>query len=160
MRLQYKILFLELNSREIYNYVGPWDWRDSNDRIGRRRSIFDQKAEWYFNLEQDILENGFKNPILAVSGHMAKNDWAALPEYAKRQKAVCNILGGSRLFIAQKYNLTIPAIISDFSNTFDGMGTILSQPAEIINLFNEAPSRIIYGKRGLDLREIPTNIDK
>lgn len=159
MSLPYKIRFLELNSRDIYNYVGPWDWRDSIIRQQKRQFIYDDKPEWYNNLENDILLNGFNNPILAVSGQLPKNNWSIIPTYAKKG-AICNILGGSRLFVAQKHNLTIPVILSDFNNHYSGLGQEIFHSTDILNLFTQPPSRIIYSKWGLDLRDLPGNNDK
>ena len=38
----YKIIFKKLNSRIIYNYIGPYDWNDSIVRIEERKIIINR----------------------------------------------------------------------------------------------------------------------
>lgn len=154
LKLEYKIRYVILPSRLIYNYVGPWDWQDSDERRKKRSYIYDRAIEWHINLEKDIIANGIKNPISVVSGKIARNDWLSLPEYAKKNLLICNLLGGSRLFVAQKLDMVIPCIVSDFVNKFDNYPEIF-QANDIKRLFANPPERIIYSKYGLDLRSIP-----
>lgn len=159
MTLPYQIKFVIINSRKIYNYIGPWDWRDGLERINKRQYIYDRALNWYNDLEHDILSNGVKNPISVVSGFLAKNDFRSLPEFARKEYLICNIHGGSRLFVCQKHNLDIPCIVSDFNNRFKNAPN-LYDVKEIFSLFENKPERIIYSKYGLDLRTMPEAKDK
>ena len=152
--VKYDIRYAEIPAKDIYNYVGPWDYRDDERRRNKRQYLYDQKKDWYDALEEDILANGYKNPILIVCGQLAPNDWNTIPEFAKKKSLVCNILGGSRLFIGQKHSLVIPCIISDFLGTFSTQPK-LYQPSEIKKYFTNPPSIIKYSKFGLDLRDTP-----
>lgn len=159
LKLEYKIRYVTLPARTIYNYVGPWDWRDSDERRKKRSYIYDRAIEWHDNLEKDIIRNGIKNPISIVSGKISRNDWLSLPDYAKKSQLICNLLGGSRLFVAQKLDMMIPCIVSDFTGRFADSPEIF-QAADIKRLFANPPERIIYSKHGLDLRTMPGNNDK
>ena len=155
--LPYKIRFVTLSSRSIYNYVGPWDWNDNEIRRAKRAYLYDRMVTWFDELEQSILLDGIKNPISIVSGKLRLNDWLSLPEYARKNQLTCNLLGGSRLFIAQKHDLPVPCIVSDFTDRFSNCPEVY-QATDIKKLFVNPPSRIIYSKHGLDLRTIPTKI--
>jgi hypothetical protein len=152
--VKYKVRYAELPAKDIYNYVGPWDYRDDERRRFKRQYLYDQKKEWYDELEKDILINGYKNPILIVCGELAPGDWSSIPEFAKKKSLVCNILGGSRLFIGQKHSLLVPCIISDFLGRFSDCPDIF-QPANIKSYFTNPPTDIKYTKYGLDLRTTP-----
>ncbi|MEM5878051.1 MAG: hypothetical protein QXF12_04185 [Candidatus Aenigmatarchaeota archaeon] len=141
----------EYPSRKIYNYLGPWDWRDDEERKERRKYLYYENKEWYDRLEENILKNGILNPILVVCGQIAKNDWCCLPEFVKKEPIICYFLGGSRLFIAQKHNLMIPCLVSDFLGKFSDYPS-LYHGYEIREKFSNPPKNIKFTKYGLDTR--------
>jgi hypothetical protein len=149
--MKYGIYYQKINSRKIYNYVGPWDWADSEIRKAKRNYLYYDKIDWYKDLEQNIIQNGFLNPILVVSGELSKNDWLAIPEYGRNLGLVCNFIGGSRLFIAQKYDFDIPCIISDLDGKYDHLKN-LYHSIELGNYFYDRPEKFYYTKWGLDIR--------
>ena len=150
MARKYKIYFIIIDARSIYNYVGPWDWLDNNARKEKRSHIYNNKKDWYDKLEIDISEVGVKNPIL-ITNLLPKNDYGAIPDYGKKLGLFCSILGGSRLFCAQKLGIQIPCIISDFKNEYAHMEEI-SHPNEIKSLFNDPPKNFSFSRWGLDIR--------
>lgn len=152
--MNYKIRFLILPARNIYNYVGPWDWRDTDIRKEKRRNLYEDKKEWYDNLEKDILKNGFNNPIICKNGGFGKNDLGCIPTWAQKIP-VCYSLGGSRLFIGQKNNLEIPILLSDFNNTYSEIKEVY-QAEDIKKFFKNPPTKIIYSSWGLDIRDLTT----
>lgn len=150
--MNYEIRYIErYPSRKIYNYLGPWDWRDGEERKNKRKDLYYNNKEWYDNLEKDILEKGVLNPILVVYGEIAKNDWLCLPEFIKKDPLICYYLGGSRLFVCQKNDLEIPCIISDFVGKFSNYPK-LYHGYEIKKLFTTPPKNIKFTKYGLDIR--------
>ena len=153
MPSRYKVRYAVLPSRTIYNYVGPWDWQDSPRRRERRRYLFYRKSDWYLNLERDILENGFRNPICIVN-EVPPNDYRGFPEYAKKNGLFCTWVGGSRLFWAQKHSLDIPCLISDFKEQFAGHPEIYN-PGDFEPYVETLPCRIVFTKWGLDIRDMP-----
>lgn len=153
MPSKYKIHYVTLESRRIYNYVGPWDWKDSDWRKSRRQYLFDRKKDWYLELEQDILTNGFQNPICIVN-QLPKNDWMSIPEYGQKLGLICNWVGGSRLFWAQKHNLDIPCLVSDFTGKFKDLPEI-RHLNQLNQYFKTPPNRVVFTRWGLDIRDIP-----
>jgi len=92
-----------------------------------------QENGFYTKLEQSILKDGFRNPIVATY-------------YMK--KMICNY-GGSRLWLAQAHNLKIPCIVADYDNAFPD--AIVVEPF-IDNLrvyFKDQPYRIAINKQGV-----------
>lgn len=151
---RYKIYFSYLPSRSIYNYVGPWDCYDDSSRINRRQHVYYENKDWYDNLEEDIKINGFKNPILVISGELPPNDWRNMPLHGRRNRLTCPQLGGSRLFIGQKLELDIPCIISDFDDRFMHLKEIYHK-SEIDEYFADPPENIIYSRWGLRIKTSP-----
>lgn len=150
--MNYETRYIEkYPSRKIYNYVGPWDWRDSEERKNARKHLYFDNREWYENLEKDILSRGVLNPILVTYGELAKNDWKCIPEFVKEDPMICCFLGGSRLFVCQKHDLEIPCIVSDFKNKFTQYPR-LYHGYEIRKVFASPPKNIKFTKYGLDIR--------
>ncbi|NJO64271.1 MAG: hypothetical protein HC836_40710 [Richelia sp. RM2_1_2] len=66
---------------------------------------FQSLGDWLPRLEASILREGVRNPVV-LSAHKPE-DGGITPRY-----------GGSRIYVAQKYGLRIPAIIADFDDIF------------------------------------------
>lgn len=149
--MKYGVYFQKINSRKIYNKVGPWDWADDGFRKSKREYLYYDNLDWYINLEQSIIESGFLNPILVVSGELSRNDWLSIPEYGRNLGLICNYIGGSRLFIAQKYDFDIPCIISDLNGKWSHLKN-LYHTSELYDYFYDRPDKFYYTKWGLDIR--------
>ena len=91
--INYIVKYAVLPSNSIENTMCPSEQliKEQNEEEG-----------FFIKLEKSILEDGVVNPI----GIAAKKDKTYVT------------YGGSRLMIAQKYNLNIPCIIADFDNVF------------------------------------------
>lgn len=61
---------------------------------------------------------------------------------------VCRMLGGSRLLIAQKHNIKIPCIISDFCKDA-ATGKPLKSKKDIFQCFKDQPKAIGFGSYGV-----------
>lgn len=133
-----KIRFLVLPSNRIINLCGPesapYGW--TPNKIAKRKKKTEERIarnRHYAKLEESILKEGFRNPILITSGLFSeiyrKIDFNL--NYNRLQKRVrpellqnpeqlitCERNGGSRLYLAHKYNLDIPCIINDFTDQF------------------------------------------
>lgn len=154
-KLKYKVRYGILPSRRIYNHVSPYL---SNDRDPLRYiRIINNQNDFFEKLEKSILEEGIKNPILVVAGHkniIAKHN---LPDEMKKditKSLVCNASGGSRLWIAQKYNMDIPCLISDFVDRFFEFPAI-TEIHEIIKYYKYLPQEIGMNEDGLWIRNLP-----
>lgn len=142
----YKIIFKKLNSRIIYNYIGPYDWNDSIVRIEERKIIINREENFFKTLETSILNNGIINPILVNKGkYPFDTNGLPIKDY------ICWQFGGSRLYIAQKYNLDIPVIINDFN--LDECGEILIHGYDILSKFSNNNFDLKYSKDGLIINE-------
>lgn len=125
----YHIRYGIIPAREIFNLCSPnlVIFADQYEDISIKEEIgrlyvqkFNEKVGFYEKLEKSILQEGFRNPILVTAGYpkwRKKEDVDETFFKLKRKEDLlfCEILGGSRLFIAQKHNWLIPVIISDFT---------------------------------------------
>lgn len=154
---RYKIHFAILPARSVYNYVGPWDCYDDSSTIKRKEYKYYENKEWYDSLEEDVVINGYKNPIFIVAGELPPNDWRNMPLHGRRNRLTCNQLGGSRLFVGQKLELEIPCIISDFDGRFNNLKEIYHL-SEINEYFTDPLENIIYSRWGLRVKTSPLYI--
>lgn len=105
--IDYEIKYAVLDSKLISNQCGP---------RGE-----DAKRSFYKDLEKDVLENGFRNPILVIAGQCLSRSFKDLPKEMQDDSSKilwCGGNGGSRLWVAQRHKLVIPCIISDHVNMF------------------------------------------
>jgi len=153
--LQYDIRYGFLPSRQIYNSVGPWDYYDSDEKKIKGQHVIDlvekQKPGFYQKLEESILAIGIRNPICVVTGKLDGWQWDQLPDQAKQAAVWCPQWGGSRLFIAQKHNLMIPCLISDFEKKFTHL-QLLTNGNQIKALIDIPIRRIIFTPRGMVIK--------
>jgi hypothetical protein len=153
--LSFDIRYGLVPSREIYNAVGPWDWRDSDSKKDAGKTLIDKvektKPGFYQNLEKSILSTGIRNPILVVTGKLPGWQWDQLPEFAKQSAVWCNQWGGSRLFVAQKHSLLVPCLISDFEKKYQHLEHI-TNGNRIRELLDIDIKKILFTKRGLIIK--------
>lgn len=150
---RYRVHFVILKARDIFGSVGRsgggyntvWsDWSDQGR--ARRDSIMqeyeqalDQLCGHYQRLEESILREGFRNPITVTCGSPRKRSWEQLPPELRalppdQLLILETTTGGSRLHVAQKHDMEIPCIVSDWHGRF--------RTAPRIN--NEAEARLCY----------------
>jgi hypothetical protein len=121
----YKTRFAVVSALDIDNIIEP-----PLERIQE----MEEKNGFFSKLEKSILEEGFRNPIVLTS----KND-RLTPRY-----------GGSRIMIAQKHKMDIPAIIADFDDRFSN-AEILSDANKIRSKFKDQPKSIHYKPHGINI---------
>jgi len=163
----FKIYYTVLPSKLIFNECGPESagpigWSDKI--IKQRQKLAEQYIEklnkqnnFYNNLEKSILKEGFRNPILAKAGWCLPKKYISLPDNMKNnfsELLICDSNGGSRLWIAQKYNLDIPCIISDFIDRFFGCKE-LKTIEDIYSCYKDKPKRIFIDKTGVSIDSLP-----
>lgn len=117
----YKIRYAILDPHIIYNHA---------KKDGLPYHIASRK-ERYDKIEASILKEGFHNPVLVITGLTACTNvklTTLSQEILDNPKDViiCPGHGGSRLYFAQKHNLPVPCIISDFENRFPEEKTVES----------------------------------
>ena len=97
--IKYQIKYIEqMDPHGIENIIKP-----IQEKIDR----MNDENEWFYKLEKSILKEGIRNPLVI--------DARLSPHGERRLK--CRY-GGSRLMIAQKYNIKIQGIIIDHDNLF------------------------------------------
>lgn len=110
-----------------------------------------QKRHFFEELEESILRKGFRNPILACIGWLPEAHKKRLPPGETPETVLsCDRLGGSRLWIAQKHDLDIPVIISDFNDSYKHLEKLTTE-CEIRDKFQDKPARIIINNNGLHI---------
>ena len=112
--------------------------------------LYDKNKEFFFKLEQSILNKGILNPILVSAGRCADRFKDSLPREMKESSKkilVCDQIGGSRLSIAKKHNLIIQCIIVDWINRFPNLPKI-NNTEDLSKLFNNQPGEVYFDSQG------------
>lgn len=81
---------------------------------------FNKFSSHFKRLEDSIAKEGIRNPVLLTSGPLIRRKITELPPavLADPMHTVCEWVGGSRLYVAGKMGLTVPAIINDGGGAF------------------------------------------
>lgn len=172
----FRIYYAILPSLTISNVVAPGyrhvTGENTPKAIAERNRVqqnyitnLNNKNKFYIRLEESVKRDGFINPIFIQAGYCVDIYKKYLPE--EHQKDLTKVLccdrnGGSRLYIAQKLNLDIPCIISDFVGRFSNSGFLeLYNETDIINTFNVKPKKIIINAHGVHVSEpVHVHLDK
>lgn len=133
----------------VQHWIGKRDWhdpfyeplRDLMEKI--YVESFDAENGHYRRLEQSIAANGVRNPVMLVSGRLQHRQLRELPPQWRGRKdaLISEYLGGSRITIAAKHDLEIPAIVNDFGEMFP-QAQRLSSVDEIAGCFDQRPRTI------------------
>lgn len=164
------VRFMSVDARSVFNLTSPrylpqlalkWrgvhDWWDARYEpvrdICERRYIeeFNKRTGHYTHLEASILEHGFRNPIMLTAGRLLLRKPLELPPdlRARGDTLVCEYIGGSRLLIAAKLGLWLPAIINDFRNDVHaGLVIAPGDTQKIASLFTDPPREINWNEHG------------
>ena len=121
----YQIRYAQVDSRLIENSIVP-----NKVRIEKLNAV----NGFFIKLEQSIMKEGIRNPVVLTS----------------QGGKITNRYGGSRVLIAQKYNLIIPAIIADFDGRF-AHGELLTSIAQIEEKFKDKPRKILLKHYGINV---------
>ena len=156
-----------LASNLIFNECGPFSggpvgWDDKaiaarkkkGDAYIAHRNTIDH---YFIRIEDSILKEGFRNPILVDCGMCAhiidSGKHPRLPLHMQEdhsQILTCSSNGGSRLWVAQKHNMEIPCVISDWVGRFSDFKQINSRE-ELLEYYIDEPIRIRPRSFGLRL---------
>lgn len=133
----------------VQSWCGLRDWhdpfydplRDLMERI--YVDGFNAANGHYERLEADILANGIRNPVMLVSGRVQRRRPEELPPEwrGRRDVLISEYLGGSRLYIAQKHGLDVPAIVNDFGDLFPDAPR-LTTVEQVAACFDQRPNQI------------------
>jgi len=159
--------YVIIPSNFIFGECGPHNMRPrgwSNHQIKRRNKATqnfietqNRKNNFYNKLEASILKEGVRNPILVWAGWYQDSKMTRLPPKMKEDSTkilVCHTNGGSRLWIAQKHDLDIPCIVSDFVNRFS-RERVLETDQDVLDCYKDKPSAVKFNSYGIDIFNLP-----
>lgn len=156
------VRFMEVRAADVVNltsprYLGPVirSWRGRRDyhdpfydplRDAIEETyvrLFNAANGHYERLEADIRKRGVVDPVMLTNGGVHRRTVSELPpQYRNRQEVlISEYLGGSRLMIASRLGLKVPAIVNDFAGTLAGCPELQTEK-EIAARF-EYPPRLI-----------------
>lgn len=137
----YTVRFTYIQARDIANLL------EQSEPAMRR---IEGNSSFYSRLERSIMQEGFRNPILVSAGFCPPNLKCRLPTSMEQNDTVlaCYRLGGSRLFMAQKHDLRIPCIVSDFIGRFADC-ELLTTSDDIASKFKDKPAWITFQPDGV-----------
>ncbi len=137
IRRPYRVHYVFLPANDIFGMVGRCGggynsvWADWSETGRSKREIIMREYEQgldaicghYKKLEDSILKDGFRNPIIITCGRPKKRVMENLPpemrDLPPRDLLLLETtMGGSRLHVAQKHNLKIPCIVNDWCGRF------------------------------------------
>jgi hypothetical protein len=156
-----EIRFVKIPARKIFGMVGRCGggyntlWEDWSDEGRKKRELIMQEYEHeldkicghYQRLEKSILEEGMRNPIVITCGYPKRRQRRHLPpELRDNVESELLLLegttGGSRLYIAQKYNLTINCIVNDWTGRYQHSPRITTE-TDARQYYTDQPDQII-----------------
>lgn len=163
----YDIRYGILYSGTIFNECGPessgpagWEPHLIQERYtaGQRYiKKLNEKNGFYDKLEKSIIECGIRNPIIISSGWVPTRKLIRLPIEMRNDHdkiLVCHGLGGSRLWVAQKYKMMIPCIINDFTGRYNEY-QLLKTEQDIFDKFIDKPKTIKITEYGVCIGSVP-----
>jgi len=157
INLDYVVKYKVLPGRHIFNPIGP----DNTLSIWKPRKEYKSKYleinPFYTKLEESVLSEGFRNPILIVAGTIYEGKLTQYPEEwldDKTKAIVCSRNGGSRLWVAQKHNLDIPCIVAQYNNVFPDCKPLKSMD-EIYKYYTDKPKDIKLTEYGIKVYNLP-----
>ena len=160
------VRYLEIPAREVFNLTSPrWLPDLSLNWHGRRNwhhphyePVRDMSESMYVDgmnringhyekLSKSIQLEGFRNPVMLTTGRLIRRSVFELPLAIRkdRMKAICEYVGGSRLYLAAALAIKVPAIVNDFSNAFPHAEEIRhGDTKQLLRRFMDAPRKIIW----------------
>jgi hypothetical protein len=152
---------MEIPARQIFGMVGRCGggynslWADWTAEGRAKRELIMQEYEQELNkicghyerLEASILSEGIRNPVVVTCGLPKKRTVKHVPpEMLAGPERDLLLLegttGGSRLYIAQKYNITIPCIVNDWTGRFNNSVEITSE-AQARSYYKDQPETVV-----------------
>ena len=147
------------------NTYVPRDWDDQSER--QRASelkaqyidLFNKINSFYRNLEDSVRRDGIRNPVILTTGspRIKPLDW--VPPERRDNLVCCEIIGGSRVYTAQKLGVTLPAIVNDFANAFPE-AKLLKTEDEVRDCFYDPPKNIYLTNEGVKIGAVGENADQ
>lgn len=167
MDQKYQVHYAQLPAQSIFGMVGRcgggyntiWvDW--SPDGRAKRELIMKEYEEalngisgHYSKLEESMLREGMRNPIIITCGLPRRRPMECLPPELQEQNPqdlllLESLMGGSRLHVCQKHNMDIACLINDWTGRFRSFPIVPSISAAE-SYFIDKPKLSFDAKLGL-----------
>jgi len=156
----FRVHAVNLPARSIFGMVGRcgggyntiWEDWSPEGRVKRELIMADYEREMdelcghYRRLEESVLAEGFRNPIIITCGLPRKRRMENLPPEMRvlppSELLLCEMtMGGSRLHVAQKHDISIPCIVNDWTGRFRDSPEI-RDAEEAFQLYRDPPKSI------------------
>lgn len=110
---------------------------------------FNRASGHYARLEESIRRNGIWNPVILTTGPLLRRAEDELPPEVRQdpERVVCEYVGGSRLLVAAKLGVEVPAIVNDRANLFPD-AEVIPPGADVHRFFRDKPRRVIWNPDG------------
>lgn len=116
---------------------------------------FNAVASHYRRLEESMIAEGFRNPVVVAAGGLQKRRITEVPPDLRTNGLICcEYVGGSRLWVAQRLGMEVPCIVNDFGSVLPGAET-LPDRAAILAKFKDRPRLVRIGRQGAFLNDLP-----
>lgn len=110
---------------------------------------FNRRTGHYARLEESIARDGVWNPVMLTTGRLLRRAETELPPAVRfdPDRVVCEYVGGSRLLVAARLGLPVPAIVNDAADLFPDAYRV-TRGTPVSNLFRDKPRRIEWRPDG------------
>jgi hypothetical protein len=116
---------------------------------------FNAASGHYERLEASVKAEGFRNPVMLSAGRLERRDPCEIPPALRGPDLlVSEYLGGSRIWVARRLGLDVPAIVNDHANVLHG-ARVLPDLASVVERFEDKPRTAQWGPDGVYLNDIP-----
>jgi hypothetical protein len=162
-----RVRFVIIPATEIFGMVGRCGgghnslWADWSDQGRLKRELIMQEYEHelnricghYTKLEHSIATEGIRNPVVITCGYPKRRPLSCVPpEMLALDESKLLLLegttGGSRLYVAQKHNMTIPCLVNDWTGRFDDCPEIV-QSDDARQYYQDQPESITIDTNGM-----------
>lgn len=142
------------NTRWIdWSEQGRENLKNINDEWYER---YDAITGHYTKLEESILKEGFRNPIVITCGKPYRRRMDFVDPHLRTKKDLLimeGFDGGSRLWVAQKYNIPVPAIVNDRVGAFSNYPEIFNEK-DLLQYYKDIPEYIDFSYRGVNCTKL------
>lgn len=145
MNKGYRLHYVKLPAREIFGMVGRCGggyntiWTDWSDEGRYKRKLIMREFEQgldkitghYRKLEESILQEGLRNPVIITCGLPRRRTMECLPPEMRglppdQLLLLESTMGGSRLHVCQKHHMDIACLVNDWTGRFAAYPEITS----------------------------------
>jgi hypothetical protein len=164
-KMRAQVFYGLINPMHIFGMVGRCGggyntvWEDwSHEGRVARENIMQEYEEGlnkicghYSRLESSILREGFRNPLIVTCGRPVRRKGTCVPPEFRSLTTESplfleGVTGGSRLWVAQKYNIPVPCLINDFVGRYDLTMKVIYSASDARAHYKDSMVQLTYSK--------------